>query len=187
MDSKQLRDTVGVYNNPGSSLNQLSAAGEIFLLHLYGFPKAGTLDKARYAMYKRTIARQPLTSKFDLATLPPTSASSRLHFARVYLQVQAWRGIQLNPLDWGWHMVSGKLMPIQSQQEPAPPYLLNLIMCNCRGNCRTNNCECHRSGLLCSSLCGHCAGVSCGNAAPNPELQPEVDEELDEEAVDDPS
>ena len=103
MDSKQLRDTVSVYNNPGSSLDQLSAAGEIFLLHLYGFPKAGTLDKARYAMYKRTIARQPLTSKFDLATLPPTSASSRLHFARVYLQVQAWRGIQLNPLDWGWH------------------------------------------------------------------------------------
>jgi hypothetical protein len=60
-----------------------------------------TLGSYRYFMYNRTIARQNIQSKFDMAVLPPTRASSRQNFLRVYLQVQEWRGVDLPPTQWG--------------------------------------------------------------------------------------
>ena len=48
-------------------------------------------------------------AKFDLATLPPTSAAARQNSFRVYHQVQQWRGVALDPIDWGWKLKDGHL------------------------------------------------------------------------------
>ena len=180
--SESLRQTIGVFNDQAASLDQITAAGEMFLLSLYGFPATAGLARARYLMYKRVIARQPIHAKFDPATLPPTPDGAKWHSARVYHQVQAWRGNDLDPTAWGWQVRNNKLIPVRTSIAPAPQRVLKLIYCGCGTPCVTNQCECQRSGLRCSSMCGRCAGVSCQNAA----TSPEEDDSSDEEGVDDP-
>ena len=147
---------VQVFNDPQASKNAVAAAGEAFLCVVYGGKIDDNLD------VKRNFAKQKVCAKFDLATLPPTSAAARQHSFRVYHQVQQWRGVALNPTDWGWRQKDGRLTPLPTLREPAPESLLNLITCNCRSGCE-RNCECRRSGLPCTSMCGFCAGHGCSN------------------------
>ncbi|KAK3933066.1 Hydrogenase transcriptional regulatory protein HupR1 [Frankliniella fusca] len=65
----------------------LSEVGEQFVRMLYGVKERTPLNQVRYQLYQRTIAKQPLTANFDLAVLPPTSASTLQHCLRVYHQV----------------------------------------------------------------------------------------------------
>ena len=81
----------------------------------------------------------------------------------VYDQVQEWRGNNLPPTDWGWKLVQGNLLPVISLKEPASSHLLQLISCNCKGNC-SNKCECAISGLQCLAMCGQCRGIACANS-----------------------
>ncbi|KAK4307103.1 hypothetical protein Pmani_021120 [Petrolisthes manimaculis] len=69
-----------VFNDPQASADDIAAAaGEDFLLVLYGGKSDGSLDKQRYSTYTRTIAKKPVHAQFDLATLPPTSTAGRHH------------------------------------------------------------------------------------------------------------
>ena len=153
---------VQVFNDPQASKNAVAAAGEAFLCVVYGGKIDDNLDVKRHQLYLRTIAKQKVCAKFDLATLPPTSAAARQHSFRVYHQVQQWRGVALNPTDWGWRLKDGRLTSLPTLREPAPETLLHLITCNCRSGCE-RNCECRRSGLPCTSMCGFCAGHGCSN------------------------
>ncbi|KAK3932952.1 Elongation factor 4, partial [Frankliniella fusca] len=69
------------------SAENLSEVGEQFVRMLYGVKERTPLNQVRYQLYQRTIAKQPLTANFDLAVLPPTSASTLQHCLRVYHQV----------------------------------------------------------------------------------------------------
>ena len=40
--------------------------------------------------------------------------------------------------------------------------LLELISCNCKGDC-SKRCDCRRSGFECTAMCGQCHGESCTN------------------------
>ena len=93
-----------IFNDPEVSADDIAAAGEAFLLSIYGEKPNGSLDKQRYFIYLRTIAEQTVHAKFDLATLPPTSAAARQHSYRSFHQVQQWLGNDLNPADWGWEL-----------------------------------------------------------------------------------
>ena len=67
--------------------------------------------------------------------LPPSERSAWFHALRAYYQVQEWNslmGMSLNPLDWGWKVDGDKLMPIMTDEVPAPDELLTVIRCNCR-------------------------------------------------------
>ena len=161
---------VQVFNDPQSSKNAVAAAGEAFLCVVYGGKIDDNLDVKRHQLYLRTIAKQKVCAKFDLATLPPTSAAARQHSFRVFHQVQQWRGVALNPTDWGWRLTDGRLTPLPTLREPAPESLLHLITFNCRSGCELNcksgcerNCECRRNGLPCTSMCGLCARHGCSN------------------------
>ena len=167
--SKNLHERVEVFNTSCASKECVAAAGESFLLALYGEAKCRSLNELRFFAYKRATARLSLQRKFDLASLPPTSDAARQHSFRVYVQVQKWLGFELSRTDWGWKLESGGLHPIASLLPPAPDNLLNLISCNCKGICSTSACECRRSGIQCSGMCGHCRGISCKNAAQNDE------------------
>ena len=142
-----------VFNDHQASKNAVAAAGEAFLCVVYGGKIDDNLDVKRHQLYLRTIAKQKVYAKFDLATMPPTSAAARQHSFRVYHQIQQWRGVALNRTDWGWRLNDGRLTPLPTLREPPLESLLHLITCNCRSGCE-RNCECRRSGLPCTSMCG---------------------------------
>ena len=130
--------------------------------------------------YLRTIAKQPLHAIFELASLPPSSAAARQHSYRVYHQVQQWRGVNLNPTDWGWKLENGQLRPVTSLADPIPPSILHLIACNCRAGCE-RQCECRKMGLSCTHMCGYCAGHGCSNRTILSEEEEEIYGDVDEE------
>src|SRR6218665_393494 len=63
-----------VFENHGNSKEDVTRAGEEFLLKFYGArrPTVQTLDKHRYSCYNRSIRRSSLSSSFKLESLPPT-------------------------------------------------------------------------------------------------------------------
>ena len=118
-----------------SAASRSALGGKAFLCVVYGGKIDDNLDVKRHQLYLRTIAKQKVCAKFELATLPPTSAAVRQHSFRGYHQVQQWRGVALNRTDWGWRLKDGRLTPLPTLREPAPESLLHLITCNCRPGC----------------------------------------------------
>src|SRR5277367_2962592 len=83
----ELRDCAVVFNTLSATKEEVIAAGERFVIKLYSNEKFASLDQLRYRLYARTLARQAVTSSFELPTLPPTSAACSQHSLRVFLQV----------------------------------------------------------------------------------------------------
>lgn len=98
-------------------------------------------------------------------TLPPTSSSAMFHSFRVYHQVQEWMGNSLPPEEWGWSIQDSCLIPINSDQDPAPQSLLELVRCHCKSGCGTMRRKCHCQGLDCSLACSQCRGVCLNMSA----------------------
>ena len=120
----EFRSCLAVFNNKESQTNEIAEAGETVMMMLYNVQHLKTLNSARFFRLKQMIARQGLTSTSKLCTLPPTSGSAKMHSYRVFLQVQAWYGNDLNPLDFGWEMRAGSLFPIGSELTAAHERLL---------------------------------------------------------------
>ena len=106
-------------------------------------------------------------SSFDLANLPPTSAAAKQHSFRAYHTVQGWLGQDLPPEEWGWKIVDGVLMPVETDRAFAPDSLLNMVSCCCKEDgCSSMLCSCKKLGLFCSSMCSKCHGLTCQNQTP---------------------
>ncbi|GBP69232.1 Ras-related and estrogen-regulated growth inhibitor [Eumeta japonica] len=63
---------------------------------------------------------------------------------------QSWLGNYNDPEDWGWKKCGKLLMPVQNSKPQAPPELLKLIFCKCKGNCGAM-CGCQKAGMKCSA------------------------------------
>ena len=89
-----------------------------------------TLSDTRDSVKKVSVSR----SYIEPQKLPPTSAAAKYHSLRVYYQVQEWKGLcnQLAPTDWGWHIVDEMYVPLQTDIQPAPKSLLEVIRCACK-------------------------------------------------------
>ena len=118
--------------------------------------------------------------------LPPTEQATYYHSLRVHLQVSQWSTLNLkhlNPCDWGWKMSRNGLVPIKTDLEVAPEFLLKVIRCNCktasRNTCGTSACSCKKNGLTCVPACGDCRGVFCNNTLQE-EVAPVDDNELED-------
>ena len=61
------------------------------------------------------------------------------------------------------------LIPIKTDFDASPEYLLKVIWCKCkislRNMCGSKQCLCAKNGLRCVSACGDCCGVSCSNVS----------------------
>ena len=136
-----------IFNMPQAAKKDLISAGEKFLLHWYGASDFTSLDAFRCYAYTRAIAKKSVKDSFNLATLPPTSAAAKQHILRTYLQVQQWIGNELEPMDWGWRVYMDTLIPVRTDQPPAPERLLNLVSCKCKTGC-SRGCGCRRVGAL---------------------------------------
>ncbi|KAF4529942.1 hypothetical protein B566_EDAN016853 [Ephemera danica] len=164
MSDEDLRATVQVFYQQQSSYDVILSAGLKFLFKLYGSKDdVNDLNLLRFYMYHRKSAVQPAHRMFSLARLPPTDDSAAQHIYRTYYQVQTWLGQSLSPLDWGWKIVNGKMIPVSGLLPSAPANLIKLISCHCKKGC-TKNCSCQRAAFKCSPMCGYCKEVNCKNS-----------------------
>ena len=70
----------------------------------------------------------------------------------------------MDPCDWGWQVIAGKLLPVMSDLKAAPQSLLKIIRCSCKSDFKMIKCTCRKLGLTCSIVCGGCIGINCTNA-----------------------
>ena len=99
----------------------------------------------------------------QVRSLPPTGNAAQYHSLRVYQQVQSWLGNDLEPTEWGFKIVEGILLPITMDGPPAPPEILKMIRCTCKGYCDTKRCRCKLNGLYCTDMCSECMDGPCVN------------------------
>ena len=130
----------------------------------FGGKYTDSLASLRYNIFSKT-AKACVTPE----RLPPTASSTKFHSLRVYYQIMVWtqQESDMDPLDWGWKLQEGKLVPMMSTMKAAPATLLKVIHCNCASGCSTSRCSCRKYGLPCSAACGPCQLESCDN--PNKE------------------
>ena len=155
-----------VFTKPDATYDEISHAGEAFLLKLYCATSISqSLDQLRYMLYLKKMKTS--MSSFDLETLPPTSSAAKWHSYRTYFAVQEWLGntAHLDPLKWGWQMSDNSLQPIFNDKEAAPSHILRMISCGCKTGCG-KRCRCRKSGLNCTEMCSSCAGFNCSNCEP---------------------
>ena len=144
---------------------EIVAAGEKALVALYGGAKEEGLDSLRYKRFCGKVTKS--TSPVEPQTLPPISAAAKYHSLRVYYQMMEWKGASINmqPKDWGWHIVDGRCMPMQTDQPAAPSELLDVICCGCSKElCNSKKCTCRRYGLPCTAVYRECRATSCTNS-----------------------
>ncbi|VDI53443.1 Hypothetical predicted protein [Mytilus galloprovincialis] len=162
IDSPTLKELGEVFLKE-SLVEDVKNAGEKVITFLYGGVPHEGLDILRY----KKFANRVLTCKevIQIHNLPPTTETATYHSLRTYFQVQTWiGGEEIDPCDFGWLIVNGKLMPIKTKRQPAPQRLLSIIRCNCKTNCDTRRCTCRKHGLECNISCGECRGQSCMNS-----------------------
>lgn len=94
------KECASVFQNPESEREEISAAGSKFLLALYGCktPEETSLNNFRYKCFVKTSFQ----TRQNLAALPPTEEAAQNHSFRTFQQVQAWKGVELDPTEWGW-------------------------------------------------------------------------------------
>ena len=153
-----------VFNKIGQAKEDIIVARERALVSLYGGAKEEGLDVLRYRRFCDKISKG--TSHVEPRTLPPTSEAAMYHSLRVYYHVMYWKGKgdSMKPEEWGWHIVDGKCLPMQTDKPAAPAELLDIISCSCKKLCNTKRCTCRQHGLQCSDVCTECRDTSCSNS-----------------------
>ena len=141
-----------------------------FTALLYGDDSEADLNTIRANCFKKKIAgKRHITPK--LSSLPPTMTSFEEHVKRAHFQTALWKAAkepsqpELDPLDHGWEIHQSSLRPVFGLKDrlPAPDEVLNLVSCNCKTGCSSNNCTCKKSSLTCTSFC-KCKGTfACRN------------------------
>ena len=158
--SKKFQRLAAVFLNEFSNKEDIVDAGEKLMLEISGASKGEeSMDDFRFLNYNRIKKSK---SPVKLQLLGPTSDATAQHSLRVYHQVQAWKGRDLVPFEWGWTLNSGKVMPVKMTLPPVPPELLKVIRCSCETECK-DNCTCVQYKLKCSALCTRCRGHLCQN------------------------
>ena len=147
-----------------------------------------TLAELRYSKFIQLLTTSTVV---DPSELPPTERAAHFHSLRVHLQVCQWVTLDLeclNPAEWGWKFENEKLVPIKTDLDPAPQFLLNVIRCNCqittRNPCGGLNCSCRKHGIECVAACGNCRGEFCTNMVVVENIAGDDHEDLDRNVFD---
>lgn len=103
--------------------------------------------------------------------LPPTLGALKQHILRAHVQGRVWGQAAvpqqelLDPLQNGYHSDSddGQLQPTTTDVPPAPEAIVEMVRCQCKGNCSSNRCSCKSKNLPCTDLC--LCNTQCENDA----------------------
>ena len=121
-----------------------------------------------------TIAdlRWLLFSKYscEVSKLPPTMSALkyrifRAHYAALIL-TKCTSSIQNlpDPCSYGWELGNGNLVPVMTDDLPAPAGLIELSICSCKTGCSSGRCTCKKNVMKnCYVLkCSHtCENSNC--------------------------
>lgn len=125
-----------------------------------------------------------LTTKGALkpACLPPSAGAAKNHTLRAYCQYIIWKNLRavINIDEYGFVDLGREIIPIGTQEDIAPPMLLNMVACKCtlKTNCASAKCSCRSIGMHCIMACSHCNGSSCRNSVQQSEDPHEIQEQL---------
>ena len=117
--------------------------------------------------------------------LPPTIGALVEHIERVRVQSRVWCQATVmwqelfDPLEHGYYQNNNShILPVTTKVPPASQAIVELVRCQCKGNCSTQRCSCRRNNLTCTDLC--LCGTDCENDADcNSECDsPDSDEDL---------
>ena len=156
-----VRQQAGVFKDPQATRDAVNTAGENALVCLYNGKPGEKLDApTSAALSSQSFIQYHLRTTSRTA---PTSSAASYHSLRIYHQVQQQNGVYKCEEDHGWKVIDGHMVPVQTDMQPAPVYVLEAINYNCKSNCSTRRCSCIKFGLLCSPACGECRGLLCSN------------------------
>lgn len=158
--SKPFAMAAEMFSQLGASKDDIIQAGEKAVLTIYKAKSEKNLDELRHKRYIELLAtrKQVVHPK----SLPPTCGATKYHSMRVYLQVQTWKGMELDIEQWGWTVKKCVLVPLETDLEYAPKELQKVVRCNCKSGCQTKQCGCRQLHLPCNPACGECRGI-CNN------------------------
>ena len=106
----------------------------------------------RYYLFKRCNA--------ESAKLPPTLCAFKKHITRAFFQLSIWSEaskshiITHDPLDYRWEINNGKIVPVTTDIEIAAKAIIELVACNCGGECSNLRCKCKKNNVSCTDFCG---------------------------------
>ena len=63
-----------------------------------------------------------------------------------------WKGVDLNPLEWGFLMKDNCMLPLMSDTDACPKVIIDKIKCGCKTGC-TRKCSCKILGIECTLNC----------------------------------
>lgn len=173
-ESNKFREVALVFSNASATKEEIIEAGETAILHLYGGSGDIRLRQFRQQVFARKVATS--STFVHPQELPPTTAAASYHLLRVYFQVQIWQeNSTLSPYEWGWTKRGSLLLPIMTDAKPAPPEIMKIIKCICKGGC--HNCTCTKNGVQCTILCKNCKGLACSNKSPDSDNEHDVVED----------
>ena len=161
----ELQKAAEVFDSTLSISSQIESAGERVLVVMYGGKTNEPLNSLRHRKYCEKLATS--LAHVDSKGLPPTSATSKYHSYRAFLQKCQWKSSEYDmlPESWGWTLMDSGLYPTKTDQLPAPDDLLKVIRYNCSSDCSSARCSCQKHGLKCSLACGQCRGTAYINAS----------------------
>ena len=80
------------------------------------------------------------------------------------------------PEDFGWEKIDGELVPVMTDCLPTPMALIELSVCGCKSNCKTNRCKCKKNHLTCTDMC-KCINCDNSGTQENDDSDIEIDDE----------
>ena len=145
------------FYNVSTRIGDLARAGEELMLSIYENKDHNSLDDLRYITFSKKVTSNTI-HVVEAKSLPPTSACTYQHTLRVFHQIQAWLGVDLDPITFGWTVVDEHLWPVTTSKAIAPTSssIIIMIKCSCKKHCDTNSCTCWRLELKCTVACANC-------------------------------
>ena len=118
----QFRECSKTFQREDASHEEIIEAGHKALVVLFNGKQGDTLNSLRMSRFYQKVAES--VKCVTPEQLPPTQDTAKYHSYRVYFQIQVWRGNNLDAQAWGWKIVNGRMLPIQTDRQPAPDKLL---------------------------------------------------------------
>ena len=125
----------------------------------------------RYSKFLEMLTK---SSKVEPSELPPTERTAYYHALRVHLQIAQWESLDLHcldPLEWGWNLENGTVLPIKTDLGPAhrmSPKLYSMQLPDNYKHAKASLAPVgSMDGLECVPLvaCGNCHGELCTNVS----------------------
>jgi len=158
-----IRASAVIFTTVDQDVSTIIDSGSQVFVSLFG-GKAGTsLTNLRNTLLAKKVSSAKSFVKPE--KLPPTVSTAKFHSQRSFYQIMVWmkKDGNMDPKDWGWKREDDILLPVMTDQKPAPDRLLKVIHCNCTTGCCNTRCSCRKFGFPCTSACGPCQTESCYN------------------------